>query len=503
VTLQPETALIIVQELARGDLAEPLIVTSDPMSFDTALERQPDAILMELSAARQGAFRPLDRARERFRDVPLLVLGSGDVTIDDAVESLKRGAADFITPGRLTDLAAAIQRARADATRRMQLREQLLQSQKMEAVGRLAGGIAHDFNNLLTAILGYSELLMGDLPPDSVRSSAQAIREAADRAASFTRQLLSFSRRRSANAQILNINAVVAEAETTIRGLIGDQVEVRVHMDARVADIKADPVQINQVLLNLAVNARDAMPGGGRLGIETANVVLDESAAEAHAGMKPGGYVLLTVRDTGIGMTPEVKSRLFEPFFTTRDPGKGSGLGLSTVYGIVRQSGAQIWVDSEPGRGSTFRIYFPVISESAGSMTAAQVHRPAEARPRTVLLVENDEFILELTRAVLVREGYSVLTASSGGSAEAIAKEHSGSIDLVLTDVVTPGMSGKVLCERIRRTHPEIKVLYVSEYTEDAMAQNGVLEPGAPWVRKPCSPQDLARHVREVLRSRG
>jgi CheY-like chemotaxis protein len=369
----------------------------------------------------------------------------------------------------------------------------------MEAVGRLAGGIAHDFNNLLTAILGYSELLMAEMPADSIKSSAQAIREAAERAASLTRQLLSFSRRRSATAQILNANTVVAEAETTLRGLIGDQVEMLIRTDPQAADIRADPAQINQALLNLAANARDAMPRGGRLLIETANVALDEAEAEAHPGMKPGRYVLLTVSDTGVGMTPEVRSRLFEPFFTTKESPKGSGLGLATVYGIVRQSSGHIRVDSAPGHGATFRIYFPVAGEAARNVAAPQLRHPVPAGHRTILLVESDEYIMEMTRAILVREGYSVLIAPDSGTAEAIAQEHRGPIDLVLTDVTMPGISGKALCERIRRTRPDVKVMYTAAYTEDAKAQNGVAEPGVPLVQKPFSPQDLVRRVQEAL----
>jgi PAS domain S-box-containing protein len=388
-----------------------------------------------------------------------------------------------------------------NATTHKLLEDQLRQSQKMEAIGRLAGGIAHDFNNLLTAILGYAELLVNDTREgDPLRSSAVSIREAAERAASLTRQLLAFSRKRAASSQILNLNTVIAETEKMLRRLLGEDIEIIIRTSPGLPDIKADPGQISQILLNLAVNARDAMPKGGKLVIETMVAELDSNFPAVHLGAQPGKCAVLVVSDTGVGMTAEVRSHLFEPFYTTKEMGKGTGLGLSTVYGIVRQSGGNIWVYSEPGLGTTFKIYFPAASGEAVASAAAPSISHTGSADETILLVEDDEFILELAKQILAKEGYTVLPARTVEDAEKLCRGNR--VDLLLTDVVMPGLSGKAFSERLRILRPEMKVLYMSGYTEEAMEQHGLLDPDIALVQKPFAPRELSSRVRAVLKRR-
>jgi two-component system, cell cycle sensor histidine kinase and response regulator CckA len=387
-----------------------------------------------------------------------------------------------------------------DLTDRQQLEAQLRVSQKMEGIGRLAGGIAHDFNNLLTAILGYSELMEAQLPDDEdLRSSLREIHHAGERAAALTRQLLAFSRRQVLQPRLLDLNAVVSEVEKLLRRLIGEDVALVTRLDPALGSIKADPGQLEQVLMNLAVNARDAMPEGGTLTVETANIMLDTGFAMANPGARSGEYAVLTVADTGIGMSDEVRSHVFEPFFTTKERGKGTGLGLATAYGIVKQSDGYITVDSEPGHGTTFRIYFP---RAAGAAAASGRGERSALSPRgteTILLVEDESGVRRLSRTILEALGYTVLEAASGDEALEIARSHAGEIHLVATDVIMPGMSGRVLWDRWRVLRPDSRVLFMSGYTDDAIARHGVLEPGIAFLQKPFTPFSLAQKVREVL----
>jgi two-component system, cell cycle sensor histidine kinase and response regulator CckA len=387
-----------------------------------------------------------------------------------------------------------------DITGRRQLETQLRVSQKMEAIGRLAGGIAHDFNNLLTAILGYSELMEEQLPDDEdLLSSLHEIHKAGERAAALTRQLLAFSRRQVLQPKVLDLNAVVSEVEKLLRRLIGEDVELVTRLDPALGSVKADPGQLEQVLMNLAVNARDAMPEGGTLTVETANTVLDTGFTTANPGARSGEYAILTVTDTGIGMSDEVRSHAFEPFFTTKEHGKGTGLGLATAYGIVKQSDGYITVDSEPGRGTTFRIYFP---RAAGAAAASGRGERPMLSPRgteTILLVEDKSGVRRLSRTILEAQGYIVLEAASGDEALEVARAHAGEIHLVATDVVMPGMSGRVLWDRLRVVRPDPRVLFMSGYTDDAITRHGVLEPGIAFLQKPFTPFGLAQKVREVL----
>jgi nitrogen-specific signal transduction histidine kinase len=389
-----------------------------------------------------------------------------------------------------------------DITEHRLLENQLRQAQKMEAIGRLAGGVAHDFNNLLTAIFGYVDLLREDLPEgSSARQDTEEIRKAAERAAALTRQLLAFSRQQVLEAVIVNVNDLVEEFDKMLRRLIGEDVELRAALAPDLANVRADPGQLQQVLMNLVVNARDAMPTGGKLLIETANADLTEEYAELHQPVIPGAYVMLAVSDTGVGMDADTRARIFEPFFTTKEKGRGTGLGLSTVYGIVKQSGGYIWVYSEPGHGTTFKVYLPRVDAPAHP-----VAQPREARTlagtETILLAEDDEMLRPLAKGLLRKLGYIVLEAPSAEEALGAAAGHDGPIHLLVADVVMPGASGRELARRLAASRPETKVLYVSGYTDDAIVRHGLLDPGLAFLQKPFTPDTLARKVREVLDGR-
>ena len=380
------------------------------------------------------------------------------------------------------------------------LQEQLVQAQKMEAVGQLAGGIAHDFNNLLTAITGYSELLLGELPPEDLRRShAEEIRKAGERAASLTQQLLAFSRRQVLEPKVLDVNVVVSDIERMLRRLIGEHIELKTRKTPDVWKVKADPGQIEQAILNLVLNARDAMPSGGTLAIETSNAELDQEFARSHVPTQPGSYVMVAVSDTGVGISDDVKARLFEPFFTTKERGKGTGLGLSTTYGIIKQSGGYLWCDSEVGRGTTFQVLLPRVEEPVSEVVERKTSPPIHPGDETVLLVEDEPEVRSLVQRILKTQGYTVVTAANPDEALAVAREFRGPIQLMVTDVVMPGMSGLQLAERLNPTRPDMKVLFVSGYTNDAIGHQGVLDPGTAFLQKPFTPNALARKVREVL----
>jgi PAS domain S-box-containing protein len=387
-----------------------------------------------------------------------------------------------------------------DITQRRGLEEQLRQAQKMEAVGRLAGGVAHDFNNLLTAIFGYVELLSEQLGRDSpAQQDVEEILKAATRAASLTRQLLAFSRQQVLDPVVLNLNEVVGDLQKMLHRLIGEDVELRSVRVPDLGNVLADAGQVEQVIMNLVVNARDAMPTGGTLTIETANVEFTEQFADAHQVMQPGAYVMLAVSDTGTGMTPEIRARIFEPFFTTKDKAKGTGLGLSTVFGIVKQSGGYIWTYSEPGQGTTFKLYFPRVDEPADVAERPHPITSAAGGTETVLLAEDDDLLRPLAHGVLTKLGYVVLEARNAQDAAARAAQHQGPIHLLVTDVVMPGASGRELARRLAEKRPEMRVLYMSGYTDDAIIRHGILERGVNYLQKPFTPAVLARRVRDVL----
>ena len=388
-----------------------------------------------------------------------------------------------------------------DVTERRSLERQLLQAQKMEAVGRLAGGIAHDFNNVLTAIFGYADLLTEEFPAGSpARQDLEEIRKAATRASALTRQLLAFSRQQVLAPMVLSVNDLVDEVDKMLRRLVGEDVELRLILARDAGNVRADSGQLQQVIMNLVVNARDAMPTGGKLVIETADAELTEQYAELHQAVIPGRYVMLAVSDTGVGMNAQTKARIFEPFFTTKEKGKGTGLGLSTVYGIVKQSGGYVWVYSEPGHGTTFKLYLPRVDAPAEPQAPPR-ETATLTGTETILLAEDDEILRPLTKGLLARLGYTVLDAESAEQALAVAGARQGPIHLLVADVVMPGASGRELARRLAQSRPETRVLYVSGYTDDAIVHHGMLEPGLKFLQKPFTPAVLARKVREVLDS--
>ena len=381
-----------------------------------------------------------------------------------------------------------------------QAQGQLEQAQKMDAIGRLAGGVAHDFNNLLTVILGRTDIILRQLKTeDPIRRGIELIQRTAGRAAELTRQLLAFSRKQVLEAVVLDLGAVTVDMKEMLARLIGEDIALVTTIAPGLGRVKADRGQIEQVVMNLAVNARDAMPKGGHLIVETDNVELDDEYVRRHMGARPGPYVMLAVSDTGVGMAREHQRHIFEPFFTTKEQGKGTGLGLATVYGIVKQSGGYIEVDSEPGRGTTFRIYLPRVD--AAESAADRAARPAAPAggTETILLVEDEEGVRELARDILRASGYTVLEARNGPEALLLGERHQGPLDLLLTDVVMPRMSGRELAERMGPLRPDLSVLYMSGYTDDAVIRHGVLGADTAFLQKPFTPAALVQRVRETL----
>jgi two-component system, cell cycle sensor histidine kinase and response regulator CckA len=400
--------------------------------------------------------------------------------------------------GRVLGVASLVQ----DVTERVALEERLRQSQKMEAVGRLAGGVAHDFNNLLTVILGYSQILAEGVPAGSrLAESTAQIKSAADRASGITRQLLAFSRKQVLSPRVINLNDIMLNLDSLLRRLIGEDIEVLTVPDNGLGSVRADPGQIEQVIMNLALNARDAMPRGGKLTLETSNAQLDESYARRHQPAEPGRYVMLAVSDTGHGMSAETQARIFEPFYTTKEVGKGTGLGLSMVYGIVKQSGGYIWVYSEPDRGTTFKIYLPRVDQEVESAGAEHRPRAVQRGTETILLVEDDAQLRQLSSSVLAHCGYKMLVAGSPEEGLAICRENHRDIRLLITDVVMPRMNGRQLAEQVLQISKNIRVLYISGYTSNAIVHYGVLDPGLWFLPKPFSLSSLVAKVREVLDS--
>jgi PAS domain S-box-containing protein len=390
-----------------------------------------------------------------------------------------------------------------DITERRELESQLRQAQKMEAIGQLAAGVAHDFNNILSVILGYSIFIHEQLKPsDPLRDDVDEVRRAGERASDLVRQLLAFSRRQMLEPCMLDVREIVLGMERMLRPLLGEGIDLALVVCDESANAHADPTQLEQVVMNLVVNARDAMPDGGKLSVEVSNVVLDTEYAADHPEVSPGNYVSLSVTDTGLGMTAAVREHVFEPFFTTKGPGKGTGLGLSTVFGIVKQSGGHISVYSEPGHGTTFKVYFPQVKGAAASIRAPALEPVTLAGSETILLVEDDEQVRVMLCLLLRRNGYQVLDAQNGGEAFLISEEHQGEIHLLLTDVVMPRMSGKQLAQRLQPLRPGMKVLFTSGYTDNAVVHQGVHESDAAFLHKPITPNAVLRKIRAVLDAR-
>jgi two-component system, cell cycle sensor histidine kinase and response regulator CckA len=387
-----------------------------------------------------------------------------------------------------------------DISEYKRLEAQFLQSQKMEAIGALAGGVAHDFNNLLNVINGYSELILDDLSLETpMRQDIEQIREAGQRAASLTSQLLAFGRKQILQPEIIDLNLIITQMSSILRRLIGEDIEFIITTHHGLGMIHADPAKIEQVILNLVVNARDAMPGGGKLTVETLNIDFDESYIKDHPVANPGPYIMLAISDNGVGMDAETQTRIFEPFFTTKAKGKGSGLGLATVYGIVKQSNGFIWVYSEPEKGSTFKVYFPRIEKDRPETSIPQVQDSEYTGSETILVVEDEMAVRTLAIRILKERGYHVLEAPGGSEALRISKEYEGVIHMIVTDVIMPGMSGKAATAQIKIERPDIKVLYISGYTDNAIVHHGILDSNLAFLQKPFSVEGLARKVREVL----
>jgi two-component system cell cycle sensor histidine kinase/response regulator CckA len=473
-------------------------------AFAEALRtRDYDVVLCDYRLPGWTGTEVLNLVRESGKELPVVVV-TGTLGEETAVEMIKLGAADFVLKDRLSRLPSAIQRALRERQIREECKraeEQLRQAVKMEAVGRLAGGVAHDFNNLLNIIIGYSDLMMERRAPEFVEKSLREIRNAADRAARLTRQLLAFSRQQVLEPKVLDLNEVVADMEELLHRMIGEDVELLVLPAQSLGLVRADPGQVGQVIMNLAGNSRDAMPGGGRLTVETTNVTFDENSANQHPDIKPGAYVLLAVSDTGCGMDARTQSLIFEPFFTTKE--KGTGLGLATVYGIVKQSGGFVSVNSNPGQGTTFKIYLPrVEGDRPEPHPAMAVPEASCAGSETLLVVEDEEGVRNMVGDYLRMQGYTVLEAENGEAALRVAGERAGEIALMITDVVMPGMSGHDLALRLEAVEPSIRVLYISGYAQKSVYQYGVLAAGAAFLQKPFGPAELGRKVRKLLDGR-
>jgi two-component system, cell cycle sensor histidine kinase and response regulator CckA len=479
-----------------------------------------DLVLVDLRMPDMHALDFLRQLRQRGQSVPVVVVtGGGDETA--AIAALKLGAYDYICKreGYLTQVPYAIDNAidrfrlmqlnrrleaeladreRAEAER-AHLSEQLQQAQKIESLGRLAGGVAHDFNNLLTVITGHADLMLEKLAPDDpLRENVRNVSAATRRASDLTRQLLAFGRRQLLQPRVMDLNESIRESTSMVSRLLNESVELVTVLDPHLGHVEADPSQLNQLLVNLAVNARDAMPHGGRLTIETDNVSIDDEEAQRHPSFRPGSYVMLAVSDTGIGIQNDVLPHIFEPFFTTKEHGKGTGLGLSMVYGIVKQSGGWIWVSSEVGRGTTFKVYLPRV-EGALSVIGAPAALDSPRGDETVLVVEDQQEVRSLMLHVLRTHGYDVIEAAEGASAVAACEAVARPISLLVTDVVMPGMSGPTLAAHLRTVRPDMRVLYVSGYTDAAVFEHGTGEQPVTFLQKPFTPSQLTRKVREVL----
>jgi two-component system, cell cycle sensor histidine kinase and response regulator CckA len=479
-------------------------------NFDSALEalKAPyDVCLVDYRLGAESGLVFIERAIAQGFGGPIILLtGRGDHDVD--LQAMKAGAADYLVKDQLS--AQLLERVvrhsmeRKVTAQALARSEALLrQAQKMDAIGSLAAGIAHDFNNLLSIVLSYSELAAETLvESDPIRADLIQITEAGMRAAALTKQLLAFSHQQILQPKVLDLNEVFMKMETMLRRLLGEDIELTPPHSAASQRIMADSSQVEQVIMNLAVNARDAMPQGGKITIEMTTVTLDEEFAAHHLGAKAGPHVLLSFSDTGTGMNSATLARVFEPFFTTKELGKGTGLGLATVFGIVHQSGGVICVDSVVGSGTTFSIYFPVAAGAVSQLPEpVSLERPSLLGTETILLVEDEERVRLLARSILNKFGYVVLDAQSGGDALLLCEQHPGSIELLLTDVVMPRMSGRQLAERLSLIRPELKVLYMSGYTSDAVLRHGVRDATIAFIQKPITPGTLARRVREALDS--
>jgi signal transduction histidine kinase len=529
---------LVMRELRRGGFDPSFERVQTRAAFKDALrEKDWDVIISDYALPGYNGAAALADAQETGRDIPFILV-SGTIGEETAVDAMRAGAHDYVLKNRLGRLAPAVarelneskerearrvaevalreseRRLRIDVTERKQAEagraraeealrqseQQLRQSQKMEAVGRLAGGVAHDFNNVLSVILSYSELMLADVKPgEPIRDDIEEIRKAGRRAAALTRQLLTFSHQQVLDPKVLDLNDVLASMDNMLQRVLGADVNLVVLPAPALGRVRVDPSSIEMVMMNLVVNARDAMPTGGTLTIRTTNAVLDEAYARAHVGAKPGAHVMLAVTDTGTGIDEAILARIFEPFFTTKAIGQGTGLGLSTVFGVAQQSGGSVCVDSKLGVGTTFKLYLPRVD---AAIDGARVTEPPPASLRgseTILLVEDDDQVRVVARGILCRNGYSVVEARSAGEALLHSEKHPGTIHLLLSDVVMPQMSGPELANRLSSVRPRMKVLCMSGCTDDSAVRRGVIEAHIAYLQKPFTPDALSTRVREVL----
>lgn len=495
----------IVRSMLEAEAA-PCRVTHVQQSgdFAEALERGDiDLIISDYSLPGFDGMTALKMTRAKWPDMPFILL-SGTVGEEFAIESLKSGATDYVLKDRRSRLIPALRRAMQEVEERAERRrieEQFLQAQKMEVVGRLSSGVAHDFNNILGIIIGNNDYMMTKLPPDDpLRQNAEEIQNAAARAAGVTRQLLVFSRNQAVQLVVLDINEVIQEMDKMLCRLVEEHIELKIVLGEHIGRVKADSGYLGQLLMNLVINARDAMPDGGKLVIETSNIVLDKNNARTHPDIPSGNYVMLSVADTGMGMTDEVKKHIFEAFFTTKPKGKGTGLGLATCQTIVKQSHAFIDVESESAKGATFKIYFPQVDKPLHTMTRPL---PLVTPPRgteTLLIVEDEGALRRMISMVLENLGYTVLQASSGQAGLNVANEHKGPpISLVITDLMMPQMGGKAMADLLKTTYPQMKVLFTSGYTDTNMMNPGMPDPDISFLPKPYTLAILAAKIREML----
>jgi signal transduction histidine kinase len=500
----PNDAALVQATLEGDGITCATTCVSSRDDFVAALEQGGiDLILSDFTLPAFDGLSALKIAHAGRPDLPVIMV-SGTLGEERAVDSLKNGATDYVLKERLTRLAPAVRRAMLEVETRAEnkrLEGQFIGAQKMEVIGQLAAGVAHDFNNILAVIMGNNGLIVSELGPDSpLREYTEEIRQASERAAGLTQQLLIFGRKQTAQPVVLDLDDVVKDLDKMLRRLIGENIEMTIVPGKHTGRIKADSGHVGQVLMNLVVNARDAMPSGGRLTIATNQVTLDENYTSTHPGAMPGDYVMLSVSDTGIGLTEAVKARLFQAFFTTKPLGKGTGLGLVTCQTIVQQSGGHIGVYSEVGRGTTFKVYFPRVELPLDAAARPIQSGPLPRGTETLMVVEDEPSLKYLTCRALNVQGYEVLPASNGQDALRVAREHKGApIRLVVTDVVMPLMGGKVMAEWLKTTYPGIKVVFTSGYTDATIAHHGMLETGAEFLSKPYTPATLARKVREVL----
>jgi signal transduction histidine kinase len=501
-----EDAVIVLRELKQGgyQIDFKRVDSHDALQASLA-SRAWDLVISDFAMPRFSGTDALKLVRSSGSDTPFIFI-SGTMGEDIAVAALKDGAQDYLVKDNLKRLVPAVQRElqKAEELRqRKRLELHVHQLQKFEAIGRLAGGVAHDFNNLLGVILGQTEMLLERSRDQGFTHGLEMIEEAAKRGASLTRQLLAFGRRQVLETKVLNLNTVLTDFESLLRRVIGEDIELVVQTEAKLRTIDADPSQLEQVFMNLVINARDAMPSGGKLTIATANLDLEDSYTDCRVLVKPGSYVQIVVSDSGCGMDEQTQSRIFEPFFTTKEQGKGTGLGLAMVYGIVKQSGGYIWVYSEPGHGTSFKIYLPVAGGAAETPRCVEQSGTLPRGSETILVVDDDASLLEVTCEFLRGGGYTVILAESPAHALQLADSHGGVIDFLLTDVIMPKMNGRELANRLMKTRPAVKVLYVSGYA-DGVVQDGLhgpLEGGLAFLQKPYTRKQVMQKIREILDS--